>query len=352
MYLIQVTPYLAPSSSGVGDYALILARLLRDNHGVVTKFVVANRDEALPSVVEGFQVSKLSRGVQGIEQCVSGADVVLLHYVGYGYQKRGCPQWLLRALNELRSSGKSTRTITMFHELYAFGKLWQSSFWTNPLQRMICREIARASQVAVTNRVASQKILLKMRNGKGVHRLPVFSNVGEPLEHSPFEARKRRLVLFGSASWRRKALDEYAGILASLCERYELTEGIEIGPGETPMSPAGIPWKKLGLLPADEVSNWLSSSLLGFIAYPSSYLEKSGIFAAYVAHGVVPVIPEDLLRSGTMGVDPGKHLMADPENGDILSDGMLSEMSCAGFEWYQMHRSDAQAEEFFRMILD
>ncbi len=51
----------------------------------------------------------------------------------------------------------------------------------------------------------------------------------------------------------------------------------------------GIPVRRHGVLPAAEVSRLLLGSLAGFVAYPAYFLPKSTIFAAYCAHGVLPV---------------------------------------------------------------
>ena len=51
----------------------------------------------------------------------------------------------------------------------------------------------------------------------------------------------------------------------------------------------GVPVRRLGVLPAAEVGELLGSSLAGFVAYPAYFLPKSTIFAAYCAHGMLPV---------------------------------------------------------------
>ena len=121
---------------------------------------------------------------------------MLLHFVGYGYQKRGCPVWLLRGLKAWKRRQKGARLITMFHELYPSGLPWQSSFWTSPLQRGICRELARLSDV--TNR-AESVCILRMTGRTDVLNLPVLSNVGEPESRQPIGDRDRRLVVFGGS---------------------------------------------------------------------------------------------------------------------------------------------------------
>src|ERR1051326_8361469 len=166
--LVQVVPHLPPTISGVGDYALWLAEELRGAHDIDTRFVVGNPKWSGPPEVNGFPVFKLeSRAAKPFAQLLaqtaspvvpsSRGPVVplLLHYVGYGYQKRGCPFWLARGLEAWRREQGMRRLVTMFHELYASGPIWASSFWTSPFQRGLAASVARISDRCWTNRRVS-----------------------------------------------------------------------------------------------------------------------------------------------------------------------------------------------------
>lgn len=346
---IQIVPYLPPTVSGVGDYALILAHGLRDSHNWNTIFVVAHPNEG-QTEIEGFAVTPLlDHGRSAISDAFSGHTQVLLHYVGYGYQKRGCPFWLLQSLKAWKRQKADARLATMFHELYANGPPWRSSFWTSPMQRKICHDLARLSDQIVTNREASAEILKRMSVREDVVNLPVFSNVGEPQIRVPIEQREPRLVIFGGAGWRSRALKVGLKDIRAACQMWAIEEVIEIGPGESPDANLGVPLLKMGPLAATEVSSWLNRSRLGFVSYTSSYLEKSGIHAAYAAHGVVPVLPERSLIRNTQGVERGIHYIG-PEDGES-SLKTLGACSNEVFSWYQGHRIAAQTQVFADLLI-
>jgi len=346
--IFQIAPAVAPTVCGVGDHALLLARHLRDAHGIETTFGVVEAAE--PFVLDGFHVVPLRRAADSITALANEYPRVLLHYANYGYEKRGCPLWLLQGLRKWLAGQPERRLVTMFHELYAHGKPWQSSFWTHPLQKAICRSTARASYGTVSNRLVSTEILGWMRGGRDVYHMPVYSNIGEPKELPDFATRKRRLILFGGEGWRRKALGPDLADLKAACLRWEIEEGIEIGPGTTPDADVGIPWRKLGPRPAAEVSEWMNSSMLGFICYTSDYLEKSGVFAAYAAHGLVPVLPNSCMLPDTCGVTPGHHFLSPAHLTGEQGDKLLENVSCAIFNWYQDHRSERQSDVFAQLL--
>jgi hypothetical protein len=89
MRLIQIVPGITPQLDGIGDYALQLARRLRDNHGIVTSFLVGNPDWR-GSDVEGFPVSavthrsaqSLVQGIDKLETASGQSPVPLLAQFG------------------------------------------------------------------------------------------------------------------------------------------------------------------------------------------------------------------------------------------------------------------------------
>jgi hypothetical protein len=69
----------------------------------------------------------------------------------------------------------------------------------------------------------------------------------------------------------------------------------------------GIPVMQTGVLPAHEVSALLSDSIVGFFNYPTDYLGKSTIFAAYCAHRLLPVGVYYNERQVVDGLSSGEH---------------------------------------------
>ena len=294
--ILQIVPRLPPSISGVGDYAYLLARQLRLAHGITTRFIVCDTEGISYSEIDGFDVKELSGRTETELLATLGetdARVILLQYVGYGYQKRGCPVWLVRGLEEWKRCNPEARLITMFHEISAFGPPWTSAFWTSVLQRNIAARVARVSDACMTNRKLYADILKRL--SRGVHEeipwLPVFSNVGEPENVLPLKDRKRRVVVFGSAASRSRVYEKSMAALEKVCHSMRIEEVIDIGPTirSVPSSVNGTRITQLGPIPGEQVSRVLLNSVIGVFDYNPAYLDKSTIFAAYCAHGVVTI---------------------------------------------------------------
>jgi hypothetical protein len=316
--LLQIVPRLPPPEEGVGSYALCLERALA-GHGISTRFLTA----------EGG----LAQRLEGSEE-----EALLLHYANYGYQRRGCPFWMPGALRRWRRRG-GRRLVTVFHEVYATGPPWRSSFWTQPFQRRIAAAVARASDALVTSLDLYVRRIGPAAAAGKTSVTPVFSTVGEPPEVPPLSARARRMVLFGGRGARGRAYGEARRDLVEACRSLGVEEIADVGPPleETEEMVDGIPIRRLGVLPAAEVGRLLLGSLAGFVAYPAYFLPKSTIFAAYCAHGVLPV-QAWRRRSPAGGSAP------------VWSGGDPQETAAAAHAWYWGHSLERQAERFRELL--
>jgi hypothetical protein len=264
---------------------------------------------------------------------------VVLNYSGYGYEQNGCPVWLVDAL---RNRPKCVeRVVTYFHELYATGRPWQRAFWYSARQRRVAAEVARMSDSILTNCTVYARWLEEAtaRPVGSVTSLPVPSNVGEPEDLPDFYSRPPRAVTFGNERWKRFALVDDASALAGCLQKLGITEFVDIG-APSPVDRrqferAGITVRQLGYLPAEEASRELAQCRVGFVDYPVSYAAKSGVFAAYAAHGVVPVLRRcDAAASD--GLKQGfHHLWLGVAN--RVSDAELAAASMIVVDWYREH---------------
>src|SRR5690348_9023150 len=103
--LIQVVPRRTVEPDGVADYALTLARALRRYNDVDTLFLAGTPTVDAAPVQDGWKtLSVPRRQAQSLADTIKGlldetkAQAVLLHFSGYGYEKRGIPLWLVRGL--------------------------------------------------------------------------------------------------------------------------------------------------------------------------------------------------------------------------------------------------------------
>lgn len=353
-----VVPRLPPSVDGLGDYSLSLARQLRSEFNIETQFIVTDNCWTGNSTIEGFQVRKLSkRNAAGLVALLpdeqSPSQTVLLHYVGYGYAKRGSPVWLVSALSNWRKGNEKRKLVTMFHELYAFGPIWSSSFWTSPLQRFLAARLGRISNGCLTSKKIYADIIYKYSAGKhsGIPVLPVFSNIGEPENLNLLANRKKRIVVFGSRVPRTRVYKNSRAHLEKICSMFNIKEIIDVGsPLNFEIAPInGIPVSILGIKTSEEISALLADSIIGYINYPTEYLAKSGIFAAYCSHQVLPVVARYENQKIDSVIENSHYLVGD--NVETVTLEMAQQIADNAHEWYRGHDLKAHTKAFEKILL-
>lgn len=347
--LTVIVPRLPPSIDGLGDYGLSLARQMKRDYGVNTCFIIGDPLWKGPDELEGFEIRQvLKRSKKEMLSLISPNNPVLLHYVGYGYAKRGCPVWLVQALKEWKSaSGK--KCITMFHECYAFGPIWSSQFWTSPLQRKLVADLSLLSDRCLTSKKTYAEIIQRFSKFKhtSVVVLPVFSNIGELEKSLALVDRNKTLVVFGNVAWRSRVYRHSLIELKNLIGKLQIKKLIDIGRvldfsidlGE------GVEVEVLGNLPAEQISEIFSKSLAGFFNYPTGYLSKSGIFASYCAHGLLPVGNWDKEQESD-GVVAGVHFLAADDINEKVNFSDIQKIADNAFYWYQSHNLTVHSKTF------
>src|SRR5207249_2233983 len=133
--------------------------------------------------------------------------------------------------------------------------------------------------------------------------------VGEPKLASNLGNRNPRMIVFGSAAWRSEAYHDHQAALEQACHALSITEVVDIGPpcGAIPKLSVGCVPK--GSLPPDQVSREMLDAHAGFFSYPAACLGKSGVFAAYAAHGLVPVTYAANVTANKDGLRPNEHFL-------------------------------------------
>lgn len=339
--LIQLTP---PGQGGVRDYLECLQ----------AEWACAGIES---HVIELSQASVATQGL--LERLLdltaaSATDVrpatfsVLIHFSGYGYERRGLCFWLLREIEQAKARlGDRLRVVTMFHELFASGPPWGSAFWLSPLQARIARKLACLSDAIWTN-TESHGRWLRQQVGPSTPLTvqPVFSTVGEPEQRAPASDREPSLVVFGSPSTRRRALDALPPCVESL-KQQGITEIIEVGSGEaSPWTATGLKPRFLGRLEKHDLRALLERSAYGLIEYPPNCLGKSTVFAAYAAHGCVAINVADAGHDSD-GVQGGLHFVSLTQDTRIpTGPQFLEAMATAACNWYAPHSLSRQAEAF------
>jgi hypothetical protein len=350
MEIIQLVPQLPPTINGLGDHAFLLAKQLLTGHTVRSHFIVGDpfwldQGKLLDFKAHTITERSASSFRLAMQKLSEFSSRIVLHYVGYGYASRGCPFWLVDALEEWRRANKDRFLLTMFHELYAFGPPWRSSFWLSPLQKRLAKRLADVSDHCRTNMNIYARILEKLspRHCGHVSVMPVFSNVGEPATVLPLEQRKRQMVVFGTPCSRRSIYTDHLPSLLKVCERLKLDEIVDIGsPAEIDLE-SPLKFTELGAVNANEVSAAIGCATVGILDYPTAVLGKSTIFAAYAAHGVLPINFNNDKRPNDDGIKEGEDFLsaAVTKRSDA---GRFNQLTERVASWYSGHNIKTNAE--------
>lgn len=362
--IIQIVPQMPPIVNGVGDHGLALAKQIRKDFGINSCFVVGDPYWNGGTAIDDFPVQKLNERsakslIYTLNQITSSRVPILLHYVNYGYAQRGCPTWLVNGLQQWQTQKchkEQVPLVTMFHEVYAGNQpLWTSAFWTEPVQKYLAATLAKISDRLVTNKFRYAELVKKICTSKQLKFdiMPVFSNIGEPEKILPLTERKRRLVIFGGAGNRLKVYEQSISLLQRVCRELEIQEVVDIGPPlkNSLSNIENIPLICLNRQPAEKISAILQDSWVGFFNYPLDFLTRSGTFAAYCAHGVIPVgtkyyawIKED------DGLIENQHYWLGDNLTKKLNFHIGENIAANAYNWYQTHTLSKQAETFVKIL--
>ena len=352
--IIQIVPQLPPAINGLGDYALNLARKLHQDFNITTHFIVGDPTGSSYSEIDEFTAISTSQSKIQLLSLLKNVSVpIFLHYVGYGYAKRGCPWWLIEALEAHQYiKAPEQLLITMFHEVYASGQPWTSAFWLSPFQKNLATRLVKISNHCLTSSQVLADIIKGLEPEKkiSITTLPVFSNIGEPKNLPPLSTRRRRLVIFGTRGIKLRVYQECLEILSQVCQDLRIEEIYDIGqPTNLHISKVNaIPLIRTGVIQSNQISEIFLTSIAGFLDYPPYLLAKSGIFAAYCAHHLIPIVNPTIQTSSCDSLEPGKHywLIGDGEQKTKLDLELGQTIASEAYRWYQTHNLSIQARVF------
>ncbi len=360
--VISIVPRLPPAIDGVGDSALSLANSLHEEFGVLTHFVVCDPSWTGEPQINQFPIHVLKQRTpielkQTLQSISQDSSTVLLHLSGYGYARWAVCDWLVEGLQAWKRSQPHNQLVTMFHELYnVMGWPWQHNFWVAHSQKRIARQLATLTDRCITNCQAYALDLTVLSQGKhrNVPFFPVVSNVGEPIAVKPLHDRAPHLVVFGQTGSRMMLYRRSMTQIEHLCDQLNINQIIDIG------NPTGlnlgqlthIPIRETGRLSAPEISRILGDSMFGCLEYDIPRLGKSSIFAAYAAHGVVPIVQPTKSQSANplpvkIFLTP-QDLFVDRQR--KLSDPLFQQVAHQAWSNYQTTRQSQQIQTFASLI--
>ncbi len=338
---------MTPAQCGVSDAALLLAAELKAAFGIETAIVAVNSRERceLELAIEYCEPARL------LDTCLvltgGRPGNLLVHLSGYGYSPDGAPTLVADALERVKTDGRF-RIAVFFHELYASGPPWTSAFWYARRQKRAYRRIAGVCDLAVTStRVFAD--WLEGQTASPIQCMPVFSHVGEARNRPSFAERDRTMLVFGLAGTRRRVYRELA-MPSDVLERLGVEEILDIGPAcDAPRTVNGVRVRPMGVLAAAEIDRLLMRAAFGYLAYPPNCLAKSGVFAAYSAHGVVPMIAESF-RGEFDGLREKEQVLS-RATAKGMEPAALERCSLAVWRWYAGHSLRHHAAIYDRWLL-
>jgi hypothetical protein len=344
--LLQIVPKVPGGIDGVGDYAFTIAKKLREKFECNTVFATFKTSSA--ENVGGFEVLSLDRL---FDQPSRKYDQVLLHYVNYGFQRRGIPIRLLSILRALRKRHRG-KLVAIFHELYASGPPWTSAFWLRPVQMHLSKAVARLSDECIVSSGNFFSELGRMAPDAHVQVHPVPSGLEEPAL-SPNQIVDRdphHWAIVGGTALVERSLRSFCRLMRRIPDSIAPRTLFVLGGNENPTTRSllvdlAIESDYRPRIAAAHASEILKSCSFTWFDYfvhlgvETSVVLKSSAFAAACAHAAIPVFPH---CGSEISVDgdklPGPFFI-EPDRSEIPDADARGKIASAIYNWYQRHAS-------------
>jgi len=343
--VLQIVPRIPGGLDGVGDYALMIAGRLQQEFGCDTTFAAFRASSSAKT--SGFDVLPLDR----VPIQSDKFDRILLHYVNYGFEKRGVPFRLLSMLRSLRKQ-RRVRLVTIFHELYASGPPWTSAFWLRPIQIDLAKQVDHLSDTCIVSSDNFRRELRRMSPHSEIAWHPIPSGLGEPslsadqiLHRDP-----HRWSVFGGTGLVERSLHAFRKIISRIPGSITPRSLFVLGGDKNPttqslLADIGIEFDYRPRIAAADASEILETCSFAFFDYfhsphvETSVILKSSAFASACAHAVIPVLPHPgspIIMEGDRF--PGPFFIASNRT-EIPGEEARGKVATEVYAWYQRHVS-------------
>jgi hypothetical protein len=282
--LLHIVPQRPPAIDGVGDFATGLAGHLDEIYGIESCFLST---QDLWERSSGALVSRI-----GDFEC----DQILLHFSGYGYDKRGVPNWLAQGLEAI---GRTDIPVSVFfHELWASSPPWRTPFYFSFAQRSVIRRLHLLAMASFVSAPCMKRLL--ERYGRSAIVSPVPSNIPALGRRNVLRTGPLTAIVFGQEHTRERSVRAQRPLLRSLNSRGRLARLKLVGKdaradsADFKIAARAIPIDRIETIcdkSAGEIAEELANSDLFLSFYPLDFLTKSGTIMAAFACGCPVVLP-------------------------------------------------------------
>lgn len=292
MRLLHIVPRLPPEIDGIGDFALMLGEQLAARTGVESRFLSADSAQARPDA--GAVLSEQLALSLSCEARAMDCEALMLHYAGYGYDRRGVPTWLAEGIETL---AREVPVFIFFHELWTETKPWRTAFYFAPAQKRLTARLQRAAAGTMTSTPGMRRRLSDMGQTPELAAIPSFVS---PPPRAIAASWGFRIAVFGRPHTRERSIRAHDALLSALAGSDRIESLRLIGEAASAKSADG----KLALalvgpnrvqlasdLSANEIGRELSESSFCLSFYPLDYLTKSSTIMAALACGCPVVLP-------------------------------------------------------------
>src|SRR6186997_351234 len=195
--LVHITPTMPPAVNGLGDFCSLLVNNIRSKGYNNNVFFLRNYDF---ENIEGNELVKFTPEDFYENLLKHKPSIIILHYVGYGYNAKGLPFYLVRGLEEYKKKNKC-KVLVYFHELYASStNPLQLPFYTNFLQKRIVKKLYSIADITFTNCELYQELLYDLTPADEYKNIctGMCSNIPEHMYDPAMKKEENTLLVFGS----------------------------------------------------------------------------------------------------------------------------------------------------------
>jgi len=369
MKILQFVPFPPPYPHGIADYARVLCEGFRHQYQLETCFLIPDTEQIRELL------SPTEKETEQFERClVRPGDIrqVVKHYahtdemIAIIYHSARSTSNFSEILIRLKQALSHSRLVTVFHEMPRNPSLRDRV--KNSLKRLLFKSPQNTFNLGKTMAASDQVVVVTNRYSDTlahwshkVHYLPCFSNIGEPLHVPQWRERENSVIVFGSSGTRDRIYTHHFDALIECCRRFQFDTIIDIGPltdvtSETShrgdVNLQGIEIVRKGYQSPTAISRLMQTAKAGFFdnysRLPGS-LGKSGVFAAYAAHGLLPVTwrPDP---SEQDGLESGTHYLAVSDAQAAVSSEALQRIATAAHQWYQTHDIENSITQYFNLL--